>query len=291
MAHLIQIVFAGLSIGAVYALVALGFGIIHRGTGAVNFAQGEYVMLGGVVAGVLHERAAPPLLVTVVLALAVGVLAGLLTEIVGVRFTRRPNPETITIASIGVAVALKAAVTILTQRRTYTLPAFSGDTPIQIAGAAAHPQMLWNLAMVAAAAVALTAFFRYSRRGVIMRAAADDQEMVSAFGVSFRSTTAWSFALAGLLGVAAGVGLTPLTLISFDSGTLLGLKGFAAAMLGGLGNMYGALVGGFVLGLAEALVAGYGGSAFADVVAFALLLVILFVRPTGILRQLQVERV
>lgn len=291
MSHLLQIVLAGLSIGAVYALVAVGFAIVHRGTGAVNFAQGEYVMLGGVVAGVLHEAYAWPLPVTVLVTLAAGVAAGVLTEFVGVRFTRRPTADTITIATIGVAVAIKAAATILTQRRTYALPAFSGTTPLQIGGAAAHPQTLWNLGLVAVAAIALTAFFRATRRGVVMRAAADDQEMVSSLGVSFRTTTAWSFALAALLGAAAGVALTPLTLISFDSGTLLGLKGFAAAMLGGLGSMAGAVAGGFVLGLAEAVVAGYGGSAFADVVAFALLLGLLFVRPTGLVRQVQADRV
>jgi branched-chain amino acid transport system permease protein len=291
MTHFLQIILSGLSVGAVYALVALGFGIIHRGTGAVNFAQGEYVMVGGVTAGLVHELLAPPLLLTILVALAAGVAAGLLTDLVGVRFSRHPTADGITVATIGVAIALKAAVTILTQRRTYGLPSFSGDTPIRTLGAAINPQTLWNLAIVAVAAILLTLFFRYTRRGVMLRAVADDAQTASAFGVSYRGATAWSFGLAGLLGAVAGVALTPLTLISFDSGTLLGLKGFAAAMLGGLGSMPGAVLGGFLLGLSEAAMAGYGSSRYADVVAFVILLLVLFGRPSGIIRTGAVERV
>lgn len=291
MTHLLQVVFSGLSVGAVYALTALGFGVIYRGTGAVNFAQGEYVMIGGVTAGIVHEAFAPPLLVTILVALVAGAVVGLATHVVGVHFTPNPSADGITIATIGVAIAIKAVVTIVTNRQTYGLPSFSGDTPIPVAGAALNPQTLWNLALVGLAAVALTLFFRRTRRGTMLRAVADDAETASAFGVSYRGATAWSFGLAGTFGALAGVGLTPLTLISFDSGTLLGLKGFAAAMLGGLGSMPGALAGGLVLGLSEAFVAGYGYSNLADVVAFAILLVVLFVRPSGIFASAAVERV
>lgn len=291
MTHFLQVTFAGLSVGAVYALTALGFGIIYRGTGAVNFAQGEYVMVGGVTAGLVHEFLGPPLGLTIIVALAAGILVGLATDLVGVHFTPNPSADGITVASIGVAIAIKATVTILTNRRTYGLPAFSGDTPIAFAGAAINPQMLWNLVLLGVGAVLLTVFYRYSRRGIMLRAVADDAETAGAFGVSYRSATAWSFGLAGAFGALAGVALTPLTLISFDSGTLLGLKGFAAAMLGGLGSMYGAVIGGFLLGLSEAFVSGYGYSNLADVVAFAILLAVLFARPSGILSSAQVERV
>lgn len=291
MAHLLQSLLAGLSIGAIYALVALGFAIVYKATGAINFAQGEYVMAGGVIGGVVHESFSPPILVTLAVVAIAGVLLGLLTELACVRFSRDPDPNTITIATIGFAVALKGTVLILTNRKTYGLPGFTGDTPLQVAGASVHPQLLWNLLLVGLAAVGLTLFFRYTRRGTAMRAAADDQEMLSVFGVPFRTTTAWAFGLAAVLGAAGGAGLTPLTLISFEPGTLLGLKGFAAAMLGGLGSMYGALVGGFLLGLVEALAGGYGASAFADVTAFVVLLLVLFLRPSGILQQAAVERV
>lgn len=291
MDHFLQVTFSGLSVGAVYALTALGFGIIYRGTGAVNFAQGEYVMVGGVTAGIVHELFGPPLGVTIIVALAAGALVGLVTDLVGVHFTPNPSADGITVASIGVAIAIKATVTILTGRKTYSLPSFSGDTPIPVAGASINPQMLWNMGLLAVGAVLLTLFYRYSRRGIMLRAVADDAETAEVFGVSYRSATAWSFALAGVFGALAGVALTPLTLISFDSGTLLGLKGFAAAMLGGLGSMSGAVVGGFLLGLSEAFVSGYGFSNLADVVAFAILLLVLFARPSGIFASAEVERV
>ncbi len=291
MAHLLQTLFAGLSIGAIYALVALGFAIIYKATGAINFAQGEYVMVGGVVGGVVHERYDPPLIVTLLVVLLAGLLLGKLTELACVRFGRDPDADTITIATIGFAVALKGVVLILTNRRTYGLPGFSGDTPIRVAGAAIHPQFLWNLFLVAAASIALTLFFRHTIRGVAIRAAADDQEMLSLFGMPFKVTTTWAFGLAAVLGVVAGAGLTPLTLISFEPGTVLGLKGFAAAMLGGLGSMYGALLGGFLLGLVEALAGGYGASAISDLLAFVVLLLVLFLRPSGLLNQAKIQRV
>jgi branched-chain amino acid transport system permease protein len=291
MVHLLQVVFSGLSVGAVYALTALGFGIVHRGTGAVNFAQGEYVMVGGVVAGVVHEAFAPPLLVTILVGLAAGALVGLATHVVGVHFTPNPTADGITVATIGVAIAIKAGMTIVTNRRTFGMPSFTGDAPISVLGAALNPQTLWNLALVGVAATALALFFRRTRRGIMLQAVADDAEIASAFGVSYRGATAWSFGLAGVSGALAGLALTPLTLISFDSGTLLGLKGFAAAMLGGLGSMPGALAGGLVLGLSEAFFAGYGYSNLADVVAFVILLVVLFVRPSGIFATTAVERV
>jgi branched-chain amino acid transport system permease protein len=262
--------------------VALGFSIVYRGTGAINFAQGEYVMLGGIVAGTLHELFGLPVGLIVVLTVLVGLVVGALTQVATARFFT-PTPTSITIATIGFAVALKALVMVTTGRRTVALPAFSGETPIMVGQAALLPQTLWNLGLVLLAAVLLALLFTYARPGVMMRAAADNRDMAAALGVSITATTTWSFALAGALGAAAGASLTPITLMSFDGGTLLGLKGFSAAMVGGLGDMYGALIGGLLLGLAEAFVAGYVSSAYADVVAFVVLLLILFRKPTGLL--------
>lgn len=264
---------------------------MYKATGAINFAQGEYVMVGGVVGGVVHEMYSPPLIVAILVVIMAGLALGKLTEIACVRFQKDPDADTITIATIGFAVALKGVVLILTNRRTYSLPGFSGDTPIQVMGAAIHPQFLWNLVLVAVASLGLTLFFRRTTRGVAIRAAADDQEMLSLFGMPFRVTTTWAFGLAAVLGVVAGAGLTPLTLISFEPGTVLGLKGFAAAMLGGLGSMYGALLGGFLLGLVEAIAGGYGASAVSDLLAFVVLLLVLFLRPSGLLNQAKIQRV
>ncbi|MCC5579547.1 branched-chain amino acid ABC transporter permease [Microtetraspora sp. AC03309] len=288
---LLQVVFAGLSVGAVYALVAVGFGVVANGTGAVNFAQGEYVMVGGVVAGVVHEVWHPPLPVSVLCAVAAGVVAGLVTEFAVSRFSGARSAEIITIATIGLAVALKAAVLLLTDRKTYGLPHFLGERPLRVGGAVADTQTLWNLAVVFVVAVGLSLFFRRTRQGTILRAAADDPEVVTSLGVPFHSVARWVFVIAAVLGALGGAGLAPLSVMSYESGTLLGLKGFAAAMLGGLGNLYGAVIGGLVIGLVEAAVAGYGSAAYGDAVAFVILLIILFTRPTGLFSQRKVVRV
>jgi branched-chain amino acid transport system permease protein len=291
MGDFLQFSFAGLTIGAAYALVAVGFSIVYRGTGAINFMQGEYVMVAGVLAGVVHELYAPPLAVTIAVTLLGSLGVGLLTELFGVRAVRARTADAITIATIGLAVVLKAGIMIGTGKRTFALPAFSGSEPLRIGTAALLPQTLWNLGIVVLAAVLFALFFRHTRRGVMLRAAADDREAATMMGVSLRETMGWTFALAALLGGVAGVSLTPITLMSFDSGTLLGLKGFAAAMLGGIGNTYGALLGGLLLGLAESLTAGYVSSQYTDVVAFAVLLMVLFARPTGLFGPATARRV
>lgn len=291
MTDFLQLTFSGLTTGAAYALVALGFAIVFRGTRAINFAQGEYVMLAGVAAGALHQWADPPLALVVLAVVLMGALCGLATEVICVRFTRTPNPHTVTLATIGLGVAIKAVVLLVTDRQAYTLPGFSGTATLDVGGAVLDAQALWNCALVAVAAGALAAFLRWAPLGVALRASADDGEMAAASGFSRRGAAAWSFALAGALAAAAGAGLAAVSPVNYDFGTLLGLKGFAAAMLGGLGSMVGAVVGGFAIGLMEAWFAGYVSSTYADVVAFSVLLIVLFTRPTGIFAAVKVERV
>ncbi len=291
MTDFLQLTFSGLTTGAAYALVALGFAIVFRGTRAINFAQGEYVMLAGVLAGALNQWAHPPLALVVLAVVLTGALCGVATEVVCVRFTRRPDPNTITLATIGLGVAIKAVVLLATDRQAYTLPGFSGDATLHLGGAVLDAQALWNCALVAVAAGALAAFLRWAPLGVALRASADDGEMAAASGFSRNGAAAWSFALAGALAAAAGAGLAAVSPVNYDFGTLLGLKGFAAAMLGGLGSMPGAVAGGFAIGLTEAWFAGYVSSTYADVVAFGVLLIVLFTRPTGLFAAVRVERV
>lgn len=290
MESFLQFIFSGLTAGAAYALVALGFSIVYNGTEAVNFLQGEYVMLGGIIGGTLHEIFGWPLYIVVLLTILAGMAAGWLTELIGVRWMRNPSGDNITIATIGMAMALKATVMVATGRKTASLPPFSDAPPITIGGASLLPQTLWNIFIMILAAILLTAFFRYTKPGVIMRATADDRDASSMVGVNLTQATAWTFILAGGLGATAGVSLTPITLMSFEAGTLLGLKGFAAAMLGGIGGMYGSIAGGLLLGLAEALTAGYISSAYSDVVAFVVLLFVLLKSPTGLFGQSSTQR-
>lgn len=285
-----QVLLSGLGLGAVYALVAFGFGVVFNATGAINFAQGEYVMLAGVTAGAAHEMWGLSVALSILVAIAVTICIGLLTEVSILGLGRLRSPAGITIATIAVAVIIKGVVMLASGRDTFALPGLLGENPIRVGSATTSPQTFVNLALALVVVVLLTFFFKRSKLGTTLRAAADDDETLQSFGISFRTTARWAFVIAALLGAIAGAGLAPFTVMSFDSGTLLGLKGFAAAMLGGLGNPYGALAGGLLLGIAEAVVGGYGSPAYADTVAFVVLLLVLFTRPAGIMGRLATVR-
>lgn len=277
----IQVLLSGLSVGAIYAIVAVGFGVIFNATGAINFVQGEYVMVGGLSAAMLYEAWQVPVGVAILVAIALTMVLGLLTEMGLLGFGRLRSPASITIATIAIAVIVKGASMLLSGRDTYALPSLLGSESLHILGASTSRQTVLNLVLAVLAVAALTLFFQRTKLGTTLRAAAGDSETLQTFGVSYRTTARWAFLIAAALGALAGAGLAPLTVMSFDSGTLLGLKGFAAAMLGGLGSPRGALAGGLLLGIAEAVVAGYGAAAYADVVAFVVLLAILSLKPTG----------
>ena len=291
MTQLLQILLSGLGAGAIYALIGLGFSITYKATRAINFAQGEFLMVAGIVASVLHGRYGWPLLLAGAAVVLMGAGMGIATDLVAVRFLRRPDPLTITVGTVAVGLSVKALVLYKTHGIAYSLPGFSGENPIHIGGALLKPQTIWNIGIGLVCLAALTYFFGRTRRGVSLRASADDRETASAFGVSFNGSTMWAFALSAALAAVAGFAITPVTLMSYSQGTELGLIGFTAAILGGLGSMPGAVVGGLIVGVAEALVAGYVTSTYASATGFVILLLVLFTRPSGLFHTVAVERV
>jgi branched-chain amino acid transport system permease protein len=282
-AVLLQLVVAGLAQGSIYALVALGFNIIFKTTDAINFAQGEWVMAGGMIAAFLYATVGMPLIALAPLAALSICVLGVVSERLSVYPLRRPTPMLVTLITIGVAIATKALVMLTLGKSPAGLPGFSGGAPIMVAGAAIHPQAIWIVAIMIAVMVATHLFFERTLMGKAMQAVAADREAAAMVGIGVRRIVTWSFALAALVGAIAGIIITPLTLTSFAAGTVLGFKGFSAAMLGGLGNIYGAVVGGLLLGVLESLSAGLISSQYKDAVAFLLLLIVLFLRPAGLL--------
>lgn len=291
MTDFFQILLSGIGAGAIYALIAIGFSIVYKATKAINFAQGEFLMVGGIVASVLYEKYDWPLLLAAAAVVLLGAVLGAATDLVAVRFLRRPDPLTITIGTVGIGIATKAIVLLKTQGQSYSLPSFSSSKPIEVGGALLAPQTIWNVALAVVGVVLLALFFARTRWGVSLRASADDRETAAAFGTSFTAATMWAFALSGALAALAGVAITPVTLMSYQHGTEFGLIGFTAAILGGLGSMQGAIVGGLVVGVSEALVGGYLTSTYASGTAFAILLLVLFIRPSGLFRTEAVARV
>ena len=285
-----QFLASGLTVGAIYALVALGFSIIFNASGVINFAQGEFVMIGGMSAVTLVATGLP---MPAAIAGAVGIAAavGLLLEKLAIARARRADVTTLIIITIGASILLRGLAQIVWDKRIHALAPLSGDRPIEFFGASIVPQSLWVLGVTVVIVVALSWFFGWTRFGKAMLATSHNRLAAQLVGIDVGGVLFASFGLAAVLGAIAGVLIAPITFTSYDAGVMLGLKGFAAAILGGLGSFPGAIVGGLVLGLLESLSAGYLSSAYKDVIAFVIILVVLFFRPDGILGALRSDRV
>jgi len=288
---LLQLAIGGITTGSIYALVALGFNVVFKSTDAINFAQGEWVMAGGMTAAWLHQQFGWPLLALLPFAVACVALLGLISERLSVYPLSRPSPMAVTLVTIGIAIATKAMVMLLFGKQPMSLPSFSGVEPIRFGGASVQPQALWIVALLIATMIAVHLFFERTLLGRAMKAAAADREAAALVGINVARTVMWCFVIAAGVGALAGIIITPITLTSFTAGTVLGFKGFSAAMLGGLGNLRGALAGGLILGLLEAFAAAFISSKYKDAVAFVVLLLLLFFRPAGLFGRLQVQKV
>jgi len=286
----LQYVASGLTAGAIYALVALGFSIIYNASGAINFAQGEFVMIGGMSAVTL-VGAGLPLAAAVPLAVLAAVVVGLLLEKLAIEPARKADTVTLIIITIGAALFLRGLAQLVWDKRVHALPAFSGDTPLRIMGATVLPQSLWVLGGAALAVAGLSWFFGRTLFGKAMLATSYNPLAAQLVGINTRTVLFASFGLAAMLGALGGVLIAPIAFTSYDTGIMLGLKGFAAAMLGGLGSFSGAVVGGLLLGLTEGLGAGFVSSAYKDVIAFVIILAVLFLMPGGLLGAHRSDRV
>ncbi|NLD68899.1 MAG: branched-chain amino acid ABC transporter permease [Limnobacter sp.] len=285
-----QFLAGGFTTGAIYALVALGFSIIYNASRVINFAQGEFVMIGGMSA-VTFVGLGAPMPVAIVGAVLVAGLVGLLLEALAVGRARKADVVTLIIITIGASILLRGLAQLVWDKSIHGLPPLSGNEPIAVFGATILPQSLWVLGVTLVTVVALSAFFRGSRLGKAMRATSYNRLAAELVGIDVRKVLFFSFGLAAMLGALGGVLIAPIAFTSWDVGIMLGLKGFAAAMLGGMGSFPGAIVGGLLLGLLESFGAGYLSSAYKDVIAFALLLAVLLVRPDGLLGAARSDRV
>lgn len=282
MIDFIQFLVAGLSQGAIYGLIAIGYSVIYRATGIVNFAHGEFVMLGGLGTAGIIAFGAPPL-VAAGLALVVALVAATALDRILVTLARSAPIILLIIVTIGASIAVRGAAQVAWGRNFYSIPTIVPTDPIKIGGVAIMPQVLLILAVTIVLVLSIDRFFRRTRIGKAMVAAAINPTAASLVGIELRTVYLVTFLLAGALGAVAGLLITPLSLIQFESGLTLGLKGFAAAILGGFGNVLGAFVGGMALGIAESLGAGYVSSAYKDAIAYVLLVLVLLVKPEGVL--------
>ena len=281
MEQFLQFIIAGLKSGAIYALVALGFTIVFASTGAINFAQGEFFMLGGML-GAWLVRSGVGLPLAVVLAVALTSAAGALFELLAIRPIGGRDPLRIIMVTIGGSVLLRQIALHVFGADEMPLPPFTAGPSIMIGGAAIERQTVWIWVITGLAVAGLFALYRSTGFGRAMRATSLQGDAARLVGIDTNAMVTASFALAAGLGALAGLAVAPLTQTAFGVGAGIGVKGFAAAILGGLGNPLAAVGGGLLLGLLENLTAGYINPLYKDAVAFIVLLAVLFVRPQGL---------
>lgn len=290
--HLVpQFLVSGITNGSIYALIALGFCLIQNATGLVNFAQGDFVMLGAMITVTLFQAWGLPMPAAFLLASAAVALVGVVLDRGPIQHSRNRDILTLVMITVGASISLRGAGMLIWGKSTHILPALGGDTPIVILSAAILPQTLWILGISCVVLSCLFVFFRYTLVGKAMRAVADNPFGARLIGISVSRLVGLAFALSGALGALAGILITPLTGMSYGAGLMLGLKGFSAAILGGYGSTFGAVLGGLLLGIFEAFGAGFVSSAYKDAFAFLILLTILFVRPAGLFGTVATKRV
>jgi branched-chain amino acid transport system permease protein len=290
MSEFIQFLVSGLTIGAVYALVALGFTLVYNASDVVNFAQGEFVMLGGMVT-VFANAAGLPLPLAALAAIIASVILGICLYWFAIAPARGAPAVSLIIITIGASILLRGAAQITFDKQFHKLPAFSGDTPVQMFGAAVQPQSFWVIGGAGIIVLLLYIFLERTLLGKAVLATSANRIAARLVGINTTTIMALAFGSSAAIGAFAGILITPITLTSYDVGTLLALKGFAAAMLGGMGNPLGAVVGGLLLGLFEAFGAGYVSSTYKDALAFIVILAVLFAAPQGLFGRRAIERV
>ncbi len=289
--QLFQYLITGLTVGSIYAMVAVGFNIIYNVTEIINFAQGEFVMLGGLIMVFMNVAAGLPLVLAFPATVALVTLVGVLLDRMAIRPIRRPSVLTLIIATIAASILIKGAAMFIWGKNPYDLPAFSGRVPINFLGAVIQPQYFWIMGFLLITVIALSLFFDRTIIGKAMTACADNADAASLVGINVKQMILLSFALSAAIGAIAGITVTPIALMEYDRGAMLAVKGFGAVILGGLGSFPGAILGGLIIGSIESLGAGLISSGYKDAFALIVLMAVLFFKPSGLLGSIEISKI
>jgi len=287
---ILDYVIPGISLGAIYALIALGFTIIYRVTEVINFAQGEFVMLGAMCMSTCTRSLGLPVPAAFLLSVALVTLVGALMEWLTIRPIRKASVVSMIIVTIGCSIFIRGVTMFLWGKNALPWLQIGSQAPILLPGdIRITPATLWILGIALGAVLLSHLFFEYSYVGKAMTACAINRRAAHLVGIPVERMVLYSFALSGALGAVSGIVISLKFFPVYDMGVSLGLKGFSAAILGGLGNNLGAVLGGVTLGLLESLGSGFLSrvvnisSGYKDVIALLVLVLVLIVRPSGIL--------
>jgi branched-chain amino acid transport system permease protein len=289
---LAQILLTGIIVGSIYALVAIGFVVVYRSVAMFNFAQTEYYTLGGMLLATLLGVGGMPYAAALALTVVAGALVGVVSERVAFRrlLAVQAPPVNVIIASIALAIILRSLILLAwgpDARRVLSL----GDDPLRLAGLLVTPHQLFIVLGAALSVGGVYLFLHGTRIGLALRATASNRTVAGLMGVPLGVVLPVAFGLSAGLGALGGILISPILLAQFSMGQAILVKAFAAGILGGLSSIPGVIVGGLVVGVAENVAGVYISAAYKDVVAFVVLLVVLAVRPSGILGARQEEKV
>jgi branched-chain amino acid transport system permease protein len=290
MQEFLQYFFSGLTNGAIYGVIAIGFSMLYRSTDLINFAHGEFVMIGALTMITLTMTLRIPILPAFLLTVLGVSLLGLIFERLAIRSVRRPEPIVLILITVGASIFLRGAGMLIWGKNAHSMPPFTPHAPVDILGARLLVQSIWILVITIAIAALLHFFYKRTLTGKAMQACAINKQAAWLVGIPSKIMVLLAFGLSTGMGAIAGAIIAPLTMPAYDMGSMLGLKGFAAAMLGGLGSLWGSVLGGFLLGILEALGVGFVSSGLKDATAFLLLLLVLYFRPGGIISAITVKR-
>jgi branched-chain amino acid transport system permease protein len=286
-----QVLMGGLTLGVVYALAALGFSLIYSASGLMTFVQGDFLMLGAFIAYTLYVILNIPFVIIVAITLGVMFVVGLLTEKTLIRplLKRGSGAIHIVLATIGLSYFLQNFAMLAWGTDVKEFPSVFGDQPFQVGHVTLVPEKLWVVGIAFVCMFILHIFMTRTKLGTAMRAASQDKMAAGVLGINVNRTQGLTWAIAAVMAAIGGVLLAPVYAVYATMGVRISLKGFAAAVVGGYGNLYGAMIGGVLFGLVETFSSAYIGSASKDIITFAALLIVLFCAPTGILKSAVIE--
>lgn len=277
-----QYIASGLTAGSIYALAAIGFNLIYNSTSIINFAQGEFIMLGGMFMVTLHVFLGVPLIPAFLLTVIIVTIIGALVERLAIRPVHNSPVLNLIVITIGVSIILKGGAMLGWGKDALFYAPFTKGAALRFGGVSIAPQALWVLGITVLVAFLLWLFLERTLLGMAIRGCAENRDAARSLGINVERMVLLSFAISAALGAIGGIIITPITTMEFNGGTLLGLKGFCALIVGGLGSNLGALVGGLILGISESLAVGFISSSLKDAIGFLMLITVLFIRPTGI---------
>lgn len=288
--QLLQFLITGVTVGSTYALVGLGFAIIYNASDVVNFSQGEFVMIGAMSA-ISLLAVGVPYIPALFAAVAIAVCVGMMLQKFAIQPAKGASVVTMIIITIGASIFLRGAAQLVWGKNFHVLPPFTGEEPIRVAGATILPQSLWVMGVTAVLVLLVRYFFTRTELGKAVLACSYNKTAAHLVGINVNLMLLMAFAISAFLGGTAGLLIAPITFMSYDAGIMLALKGFSAAIIGGMGNPMGAVAGGVLLGVLESFGTGLISSGYKDAIAFIIILMVLFFRPSGLFGKRFAERV